>query len=90
MAEDTTGTGSGAANFAQDAANRMRDAGEKARDAFSERVVEPAKRAGEVQRHAAARDVGHDAIERRRMRIRSADAGVKPRRQPSEGGGHQL
>ena len=39
-----------AANFAKGAADRMRDAGTQAQAAFSERVVEPAKRAGEAMR----------------------------------------
>ena len=39
-----------AANFAKDAADRMRNAGEQARTAFTDRVVEPAKRAGEALR----------------------------------------
>lgn len=39
-----------AANFAKDAADRMRNAGQKAAGAFSERVVEPARRAGEAMR----------------------------------------
>lgn len=39
-----------AANFAKGAADRMRDAGSKAQEAFSERIVEPAKRAGEAMR----------------------------------------
>ena len=39
-----------AANFAKDAADRMRSAGEQARTAFNDRVVEPAKRAGEAMR----------------------------------------
>lgn len=38
------------ANFARDAADRLRDAGQKAAGAFSDRVVEPAKRAGEALR----------------------------------------
>ncbi len=39
-----------AANFAKDATDRMRDAGEQARTAFNDRVVEPARRAGEALR----------------------------------------
>ena len=39
-----------AANFAKGAADRMRDAGAQAQTAFNDRVVEPAKRAGEAMR----------------------------------------
>ena len=39
-----------AANFAKDATERMRQAGEQARTAFTDRVVEPARRAGEAMR----------------------------------------
>lgn len=39
-----------AANFAKTATDRMRDAGEQARTAFNDRVVEPARRAGEALR----------------------------------------
>ena len=39
-----------AANFAKGAADRMRDAGSQAQAAFNDRVVEPAKRAGEAMR----------------------------------------
>ena len=39
-----------AANFAKDAADRVRDAGAQAQNAFQDRVVEPAKRAGEAIR----------------------------------------
>lgn len=39
-----------AANFAKGAADRMREAGEQARTTFQDRVVEPAKRAGEAMR----------------------------------------
>jgi hypothetical protein len=39
-----------AANFAKDATERMRAAGEQARTAFTDRVVEPARRAGEAMR----------------------------------------
>lgn len=46
MADDTNDT----AGFAQDAADRMRSAGEQARTVFNDRIVEPAKRAGEALR----------------------------------------
>ena len=39
-----------AANFAKGAADRMRDAGAKVQETFNDRVVEPAKRAGEALR----------------------------------------
>ncbi|MDB5696746.1 MAG: hypothetical protein JWN21_2289 [Sphingomonas bacterium] len=39
-----------AANFAKGAADRMRDAGAQAQTVFQDRVVEPAKRAGEAIR----------------------------------------
>lgn len=39
-----------AANFAKDTTDRMRAAGEQARSTFNDRVVEPAKRAGEALR----------------------------------------
>ena len=39
-----------AANFAKDATDRVRDAGSQAQAAFQDRVVEPAKRAGEAMR----------------------------------------
>ena len=39
-----------AANFAKDAADRMRDAGAKVQETFNDRVVEPAKKAGEALR----------------------------------------
>ena len=49
--ENGTGTPGGqAGNFAQDATDRMRQAGEQARTAFNDRVVEPARRAGEAMR----------------------------------------
>ncbi|WP_425228318.1 phasin family protein [Sphingomonas sp.] len=52
MADDT-GTQSAAdqaANFAKSAADRMRNATEQAQQTFNDRVVEPAKRAGEAMR----------------------------------------
>ena len=39
-----------AAGAAKGAADKLRDAGEKARDTFQDRVVEPAKRAGEAMK----------------------------------------
>ena len=39
-----------AANFAKDATDKVRAAGEQARTAFNDRVVEPARRAGEALR----------------------------------------
>ncbi len=53
-ANQTKSAADTAANFAKDAADRMRSAGEQARTAFNDRVVEPAKRAGD-----ALRESGH-------------------------------
>ena len=39
-----------AANFAKGAADRMRDAGAKVQETFNDRVVEPARKAGEALR----------------------------------------
>ena len=39
-----------AANAAKNAADKLREAGEKARDTFNERVVEPARHAGEAMK----------------------------------------
>ena len=50
MADDTQSAGDKAASFAKGAADRMRDATQQAQSAFNERVVEPAKRAGEAMR----------------------------------------
>ena len=49
-ANQTKSAADQAANFAKDATDRMRQAGEQARTAFQDRVVEPAKRAGEAMR----------------------------------------
>lgn len=49
-ANQTKSAADSAANFAKDAADRMRSAGDQARTAFTDRVVEPAKRAGEALR----------------------------------------
>lgn len=49
-ADQTKSAADSAANFAKDAADRMRSAGDQARTAFTDRVVEPAKRAGEALR----------------------------------------
>lgn len=49
-ANQTKSAADQAANFAHDAADRLRSAGEQARTTFQDRVVEPAKRAGEALR----------------------------------------
>lgn len=41
-----------AANAAKDATDRMREGAEKAREGFQDKVVEPAKRAGEAMRES--------------------------------------
>ena len=49
-ANQTKSAADQAANFAKDATDRMRAAGDQARTAFNDRVVEPARRAGEAMR----------------------------------------
>ena len=49
-ANQTKSAADQAANFAKDAADRFKAAGDQARTTFQDRVVEPAKRAGEALR----------------------------------------
>ena len=50
-----------AANFAKGAADRMRDASAQAQSAFQDRVVDPAKRAGEAMRQGGQKVAENNA-----------------------------
>ena len=50
-----------AANFAKGAADRMRDASAQAQSAFQDRVVDPAKRAGEAMRQGGQKMADNNA-----------------------------
>ena len=49
------------ADFVKGAADRMRDAGAQAQTAFQDRIVEPAKRAGEAMRQGGQKMVENNA-----------------------------
>lgn len=79
-----------AANFAKGAADRMRDAGQQARDAFSDRVVEPAKRAGEALRQggqqiaANNQQIGVKMIDQAEQNAHEAFAAMRKAAQASD------
>ncbi|WP_419810039.1 phasin family protein [Sphingomonas sp.] len=72
-----------AANFAKDAADRMRDAGGQAQTAFQERIVEPAKRAGEALRQGGQKvaennqQIGVKMIDQAEQNTREAFAAMR-------------
>jgi hypothetical protein len=72
-----------AANFAKGAADRMREAGEQARTAFNDRIVEPAKRAGEAMREGGqkiaenSQTVGLKMIDQAETNAREAFAAMR-------------
>ena len=90
MADDLKSATDKAANFAKDAADRMRTAGEQARSTFNERVVEPAKRAGEALKEggqkAAANNqaIGLKMIEQAEQNTHEAFAAMRKAAQASD------
>ena len=79
-----------AANFAKGAADRVRDAGQQAQAAFQDRVVEPAKRAGEALRHggqqiaANNQQIGVKMIDQAEQNTREAFAAMRKAAQASD------
>lgn len=79
-----------AANFAKDAADKMRSAGEQARSTFNDRVVEPAKRAGEALREGGQKiaennqAIGLKMIEQAEQNTHEAFAAMRKAAQASD------
>ena len=79
-----------AASFAKDAAERMRSAGEQARSTFNDRVVEPAKRAGEALREGGQKvaennqAIGLKMIDHAENNAREAFAAMRKAAQASD------
>lgn len=90
MAEDPTSAADKATNFARDAADRMRSAGDQARSTFNDRIVEPAKRAGEALKEGGQKVVennqaiGLKMIEQAEQNTHEAFAAMRKAAQASD------
>lgn len=90
MADDPTSAADKATNFARDAADRMRSAGDQARSTFNDRIVEPAKRAGEALKEGGQKVVennqaiGLKMIEQAEQNTHEAFAAMRKAAQASD------
>ena len=82
-AEQTKAATDRAAEAAKSATDRMRDAGDQARTGFNERVVEPAKRAGEAMKASGQKvaeggaTIGTKMIDQAEQNAREAFAAMR-------------